>query len=297
MNEQTFLTLLRDAKILNKGLFSVKDAEKLFFKIKTEHETPLSRGISYKTWRHHALVEISSLKGVEIDRLLLKLSHCESLIDAIVQKREDQRVIEKEPSISAIPQSPPHPANQLGGIRSMFTDAQKDACVKIQTKQRTKTAIIIAQRKKELKSLAHHSESYTLPTIEAGEPAEIALVQLFHHFCPTGEMSKKDFVAMLQEARLYDHELTLYDAEFIFDRAKTKASAPSSPFPDQVVLNKRLKYGPFRYFMVPGAAEMKKQSVDKFIQVLVNALPIQKPAEEPQGRGNGKDRKYTSGQG
>ncbi len=86
-------------------------------------------------------------------------------------------------------------------------------------------------------------------------------------------------MALLGEAKLLDHDLTQFDAEFIFDRAKTKASAPSSPFPDQVVLNKRIKYGPFRYFVIPDSAEMKNQSVDKFIQVLVNAIPLQQPEE------------------
>lgn len=152
MNEQTYLTLLRDAKLLNKGLFSVKDAEKLFFKIKNEYETPLSRGISYKTWRHHILVEISSLKGIELDKLLTRLSHCEDLIEAIAQKREDQKVIEKMPSDvknSTKDILIPHQPAPLG-IKNMFTDAQRDACVKIQTAQRTKSAIIAAQRKKEV---------------------------------------------------------------------------------------------------------------------------------------------------
>lgn len=153
MNEQTYLTLLRDAKLLNKGLFSIKDAEKLFFKIKTEHEPPLSRGISYKTWRHHVLVEISSLKGIELDKLLTKLAHCEDLIEAIAQKREDQKVIERASSdakTTTTTQSPRpnHPAPL--GIKNVFTDAQHDACIKIQTAQRTKSAIIAAQRKKEV---------------------------------------------------------------------------------------------------------------------------------------------------
>ena len=152
MNEQTFLTLLRDAKLLNKGLFSIKDAEKLFFKIKTEHENPLSRGISYKTWRHHALVEIASLKGIELEKLLVKLSQCDNLIEALAHKREEQKVIEKNYNeAKQIVISSPRPTHSsILGIKGVFTDAQQEACLKIQTAQRTKTAIILAQRKKEV---------------------------------------------------------------------------------------------------------------------------------------------------
>jgi hypothetical protein len=147
MNEQTFLTLLRDAKLLNKGLFSIKDAQKLFFKIKSEHESPTARGISYKTWRHQALCEIASLKGLDLDRLLSKLSHCEDLIVAITQKREDHKVIDIPQQVAKAHAAPAHSAP---GLKNIFTDAQRDACVKIQTAQRTKQAIIVAQRQKEV---------------------------------------------------------------------------------------------------------------------------------------------------
>lgn len=150
MNEQTFLTLLRDAKLLNKGLFSVRDAQKLFFKLKSEHEAPTSRGICYKTWRHEALSEIASLKGIELEKLLTKLSHCEDLIEAIVQKRDDQKVVEFVPSEPKQPSPPPTQNNAALGIKHLFTDVQKEACVKIQTAHRSKQAIVAAQRQKEV---------------------------------------------------------------------------------------------------------------------------------------------------
>jgi hypothetical protein len=150
MNEQTFLTLLRDAKLLNKGLFSIKDAQKLFFKLKSEHESPSARGICYKTWRHQALCEIASLKGMELEKLLSKLSHCEDLIVAIAQKREDQKVVDVARQ-EVKPQPVTAPQNGGGPVlKNIFTDAQRDACVKIQTAQRTKQAIIVAQRQKEV---------------------------------------------------------------------------------------------------------------------------------------------------
>jgi hypothetical protein len=119
-----------------------------------------------------------------------------------------------------------------------------------------------------------------VPNIEAGEPAEIALVQLFHSYCPNGELSKKTFTTLLKDAGVYDKELTLYDAEFTFDRAKAKCLAPSSQFQDQVILNKRVSYQVFRLVVLPEAASMKGQSIDKFIQVIVNAIPVDTEANE-----------------
>lgn len=110
--------------------------------------------------------------------------------------------------------------------------------------------------------------------IEAGEPAEIALVQLFHSYCPNGELSKKTFTTLLKDAGVYDKELTLYDAEFTFDRAKAKCLAPASQFQDQVILNKRVSYQVFRLIILPEAATMKGQSIHKFIEVIVNAIPL-----------------------
>jgi hypothetical protein len=156
MNEQTFLVLLRDAKLLNKGLFSVRDAQKLFFKLKTEHESSGSRGLCYKTWRHQALPEISSLKGMELEKLLSKLSHCEDLIVAIALKRDDQKVVEAAPvEVKQASVVSPPPSSALG-IKGLFSDVQRDACVKIQTAHRSKQAIIAAQRQKEVCLLAYH---------------------------------------------------------------------------------------------------------------------------------------------
>lgn len=156
MNEQTFLTLLRDAKLLNKGLFSIRDAQKLFFKLKNEYEPTSSRGITYKTWRHQALPEIASLKGMELEMLLSKLSHCEDLIVAIALKRDDQKVVEVPPAeVKPAPVVSSPPPSVLG-IKGLFSDAQRDACVKIQTAQRTKQAIIAAQRQKEVCSSQDH---------------------------------------------------------------------------------------------------------------------------------------------
>jgi hypothetical protein len=150
MNEQTFLTLLRDAKLLNKGLFSVRDAQKLFFKLKTEHESAGSRGICYKTWRHQALPEIASLKGMELEKLLSKLSRCEDLIVAIALKRDDQKVVEAAPVEAKQAQTITPPPPSALGIKGLFSDVQRDACVKIQTAHRSKQAIIAAQRQKEV---------------------------------------------------------------------------------------------------------------------------------------------------
>lgn len=152
MNEQTFLTLLRDAKLLNKGLFSVRDAQKLFFKLKTEHEAPTSRGICYKTWRHEALGEIATLKGMELEKLLSKLSHCEDLIVSLAQRRDDQKVVEFVPNEPKQASPPPSQNNATLGIKHLFTDIQKEACVKIQTAHRSKQAIVAAQRQKEVNS-------------------------------------------------------------------------------------------------------------------------------------------------
>jgi hypothetical protein len=99
-------------------------------------------------------------------------------------------------------------------------------------------------------------------------------VQVFHSYCPNGELSKKAFTTLLKDAGVYDKELTLYDAEFTFDRAKAKCLAPSSQFQDQVILNKRVTYQVFRLVVLPEAATMKGQSIDKFIEVIVNAIPL-----------------------
>lgn len=116
--------------------------------------------------------------------------------------------------------------------------------------------------------------------IEAGEPSEIALVKLFHSYCPNGEISKKGFTTLLRDANVYDKELTQFDAEFTFDRAKAKCLAAGSHYQDQVIHNKRLTYQIFRILLLPDTASMKKQSIDKFIQVLVNAIPVEEEVQE-----------------
>jgi hypothetical protein len=103
-------------------------------------------------------------------------------------------------------------------------------------------------------------------------------VQLYHSYCPTGEISKKVFTTLLKDAGVYDKELTQYDAEFTFDRAKATCLAPSSEYHDQVILNKRLTYQIFRLIVLPETARMKGQSIDRFVEVLVNGIPLEAAA-------------------
>lgn len=146
MNDLGFVALCRETKLLNKGIFPSKDAEKLYLKIKREDECPTLRGITYKTWRYQALPDIASCRGMTMESLLQKLSRFDGLIERITQDRKAQQVVQVEVD----PESQVdllEGTSAATGLGHFFSDVQKNAVLKIQSHARKKDAV---KRKRQL---------------------------------------------------------------------------------------------------------------------------------------------------
>mmetsp|Transcript_6112 Transcript_6112/g.9219 ORF Transcript_6112/g.9219 Transcript_6112/m.9219 type:complete len:230 (+) Transcript_6112:65-754(+) len=144
MTENIFISLCRDTKLLNKGLFSVQDAEKLYRKCKSEADDSSVRTISYKTWRYEIIPDIASRKGMEVEKLLLKLSQCDDAISNVKSRRDDHevakpeefstKVVEERDTLMDIKSHPVH------CLANAFSDVHHNAVIKIQNAQRSKLA-------------------------------------------------------------------------------------------------------------------------------------------------------------
>jgi hypothetical protein len=133
-----FVTLCRDAKLLSKALFTAKDAEKLFNKVKNDCPEPDLRGIRYKTWRYSVLPEIAIVRGLTMEVLITRLSRCEALITHINATRSEKQTLTviEEPEENLLD-------NMQGntGLGMLFNETQKKAVLKIQNQQRKKDAV------------------------------------------------------------------------------------------------------------------------------------------------------------
>lgn len=143
MTDLGFVTLCRDSKLLSKGLFPAKDAEKLFNKVKKEGPDPELRGISYKTWRFSALPEIATIRGMTMEMLITRLARCDALIAQIHAGRSEKQVVVviEEPEENILEN-----AQSGKGITTLISDIQKNAVLKIQNQQRKKDAVKKTQR-------------------------------------------------------------------------------------------------------------------------------------------------------
>lgn len=281
MKNSAFFAMCRECKLLAKADFSIRKAEKLFDTVLSKTETIETRTISYRAFRYHALPDLAPMKGWTLEKVLKRLSECETIIEdknEVRKARMDVRVSSNVEELENIAKED----DVLKGVEksidlsSMINASHKNAVLKIQTASRQKSSKKEANRLRELRRVESGEVDVAVKEEDKpdeGDKSEIMLKSYFYKMVgPEGEMSAKEFCDFMRRGNVLDKELTTIDCSFIFKKARATASLPGNAFNDCVVHNKRLMYSAVRILAMPQAALFKGLPTSKFIQALATGL-------------------------
>mmetsp|Transcript_6020 Transcript_6020/g.9814 ORF Transcript_6020/g.9814 Transcript_6020/m.9814 type:complete len:373 (+) Transcript_6020:169-1287(+) len=300
MKNSAFYAMCRESKLLTKMDFPIQKAEKIFETVVGEHEAMDVRTISYHTFRHHVIPMIAPLKSWKVDKVMLRLSQCEALIENKTELRKaryDMRVSSNVETVGVTSEDCLEGVGQKLDLGAMFGASQQNAVVKIQSISRQKNCKKEAGRRKEIERAESGEEPIVVKEEDKpdeGDESEVLVKTYYHKLVgPAGEMDKRQFVEFMREGMAIDHDLTTIDCQFIFRKAKATALSPGNTFKDCVVYRKRLLYPAVRILCLSQAALFKGLVTSKFIQGLAAGLVLPKeklstppPAKKPESEKN-----------
>jgi hypothetical protein len=162
MKNSAFYALCRECKLLSKADLSIQKAEKVFESNVSKHEALEVRTICYRTFRYHVLPDVAPIKSWTFEKLMKRLSECESQIEEKKELRKArldvpvssnvEEVVGKVTAADCLEGVGVQAAQGLG-LGAVFGASQHNAVVKIQSISRQKSGQKEAKRLREVSRL------------------------------------------------------------------------------------------------------------------------------------------------
>lgn len=259
MNEDGFIAMLRDCRVLSKQDLSAHYARMVYRDLRKCYEGDV---VNYAEFRNLLVPMVAQKKNTESDEIMMKFAQHEEFLHPDLYDKTKTHNAQAEKEKAGNIKEEDNPFEEP-------TQEQEKAVIVLQNLTRRQASQKKLQIKRQLSRCASTEVSLPVATFKDAETGEelsekevtAMLYKLFDNyssynhgsFHEKDQMDRYQFVHLCHDAKLISDDFSLFDCQLVFDQTIAMAINPSTgkEYNEGVFFNKRINFFVFRTILIP----------------------------------------------